>query len=417
MEETINPSAEVLGAPIKHKSVIKRSSKKKIGLPGSFWVPRECVEALICCRATAVQIGAYLTIAKQTDRAGRISTSGVKVLRNRLGLGDKQIHAALDFLRRFQVPGLNLAPLNSNILYSTQDWNYIVDCDTEAYGEERGGFSFLTKAVAQKGKRIRTSWVINNVGTKRYNGVWFNNALVGNNNEDKRLLAEIIDLYNADSIMRLLLLLHHHYDVDMGGVDPAYIRYDYKPLGDPLTVGNHVLQKFKYESRFAEPTKFRQNIHTYILGRDDEFDNDAVSSFLSDALRTLDRLGIVSRVVAVWNKPRVGGESRPLYLLDQKSDYRDIARDKETMLADHIEKVAVKYNMGSSSGNHGFYDTYTVITPLGVSPTVVQLYKPTYIVEYRNNLRVRSAQQQRERNADIVKSHLLELVRTISDNQ
>jgi len=302
-----------------------------------------------------------------------------------------------------------MAPLNNNLLYTAEDWNYIVDSDTEHYGPEKVGFSCQTKTVKQKGKLIRNSWVINNVASKRFNGVWFNSALVGRNNEDERLLADIIDQYNSDSIMRFLLMLHHHYDVDMGGVDPAYVRYDYIPLGDPLTVGTYVFHKFKYDSRYAEPTKFRKNIHTYVLGREDAYDSDAVSSFLSDAFTTLDRLGLVSRLVAVWNRPHVGGESRPLYLLDQKSDFRHLPRDKETMMADHIEKIAVKYDMGSSTGNHGFTDTYTVITPLGVTPTVVQLYKPTYVVEYRNNQRVRLAQQVRERNAANMKRHLQEL--------
>lgn len=409
MEETTEPYAKEVGAPVKGKSVIKRCREQKLGLPGSFWIPRESVETLLMSRATAVQIGVYLVIAKQTDRAGRISTSGVKTLRNRLCIGDKQIHTALDWLTRIQVPGLNMVPPNNSLLYTVQDWNYLVDNDTEIYGPEKQGFSSLTRAAEQKGKRIRNSWVVNNVGTNSFNGVWFNSALVGKNNEAVRLLADIIDLYNADSIMRLLLLLHHHYDVDMGGVDPAYVRYEYKPLGEPLSVGKFALQKFKFDVRIAEPTRFAKNVHTYVLGRDDDYDNAAVMSFLSDAFTTLDRLGLISRLVAVWNKPQVGGDSRPLYLLDQKSDFRDLPRDKETMLADHIEKVAVKYNMSASKGNHGFYDTYTVITPVGVIPTVVQMYKPTYVVEYPDNKRVRLAQQQREHNAAKVKGHLLEL--------
>jgi|GEM_PF-2643550 len=78
MEEKIDPYAKVVGAPVKSKSAVKRSRTKKVGLPGSFWIPRESVETLLMCRATAVQIGVYLVIAKQTDRAGRISTTGVR---------------------------------------------------------------------------------------------------------------------------------------------------------------------------------------------------------------------------------------------------------------------------------------------------------------------------------------------------
>lgn len=411
--------AELEASTLKVKKVIARlnsvgdskpqSSKlKKEKSPSSFWIPRESVEALLRHRASAVQIGVYLVIAKHTDKFGRISRTGTTALRNRLGLGDKQIHSALEYLQSIPVKFRRGTEDRNKLIYDSSTWNDLVTQDTECLDEYNLGFRGLPLAVFIKSKRVRNCWVINNVGSNSYTGIWFDSALICNSRDVNRPLADIIRLHNSDSIMRFLLLMHYYYDLDIGGIPPLRIRGTYNLL-DTKQVGNYIFSRFKYDKRVMEQ-EVVDIIHSTILGNKAEHNAPETIAFIKDALETLDRLGLISRVVIAWSKDPLSADSVPLYLLDQKSDFRQIPRNKAIMMADQIEKVAHNYGMGSSKGNKGFYETYTVVTSVGISPTVVQVFKPTHVVSYRSNPRVRKALQGYELNALSLKKTLIDYI-------
>lgn len=360
----------------------KPSTRKPIveKRPSSFWIPRESVEALLRQRASAVQIGAYLTIAKHTDKFGRISTTGTTALRNRLGLGDKQIHAALGVLQGVSADFKRGSKGRNRLIYDAATWNELVTLDSEDVDADHPGFALLSLATFYKSKRVRNCWVINNVGTDRHTGIWFNSTLIGKNSDKVKPLADIIRLHNSDSIMRFLLLMHYNYDLDIGGIDPFHIRGAYEQI-ESKQVEGYIFRKYKY-SRGVASEKIMRTIHSYVMGLDTEYKEAPVHEFMENALETLDRLGLISRIVMGWSKEYVGGDSVPLYQLDQKSKFRQISRDKSVMMADQIEKVAHNFGMRSSKGNKGFYDTYTIVTPAGISPSVVHIYKPTHAVHH-----------------------------------
>jgi hypothetical protein len=384
------------------------SKLKKEKLPSSFWIPRESAEALLRNRASAVQIGVYLVIAKHTDKSGRVSTTGTSALRNRLGLGDKQIHAALEYLQNIRVSFVKGTEGRNNLIYNSATWNDLVAHDTENFDEYNPGFAALPIAVFFKSKRVRNCWVVNNVGSDRYTGIWFDSGLIGNNKDECKPLSDIIRLHNSDSIMRFLLMMHYYYDLDVGGIHPKHIRGSYT-LQTSKQEGDYLFYRFKFDRRDIDLT-VKNNVYSSALGNDTVYDESETDAFLESALKTLDRLGLISRIVMAWSKADLSADSVPLYQLDQKSDFHQIPRNKAIMMADHIEKVAHNFGIGSSKGNNGFYDTYTVVTPTGISPTVVQVYKPTHVVSYRSNRRVRQALQQYEHNALSLRRVLIDIM-------
>ncbi len=71
---------------------------------GSFWVSRESIQALLKHRASAVQIGAYLVLARHTDAHGKFSSAGRTAIRNALGVGDAMADRALEALCYVAIP-------------------------------------------------------------------------------------------------------------------------------------------------------------------------------------------------------------------------------------------------------------------------------------------------------------------------
>ncbi len=156
---------------------------------GSLRIPEEALDFLIKNRATAFQIGAYLTLARFTDESGKFSTAGYEAIyrytaacpgdSQKPGKGRQLVEELLKMgnqtsplpsatqespAKRKGPKNANPAPpppLPSKLVYTPDDWHRQTG---EAIPETPN-------------KLFPVNWILNDFGGEKW--VWFPNELVG----------------------------------------------------------------------------------------------------------------------------------------------------------------------------------------------------------------------------------------------
>ena len=98
----------------KETGAIKYAPKGK----GSFWISKQAIEMLLDARATALEISAYLVLAKHTDSSGKFSTSGLKSIHKATGVSHPVIQRAVDRLMQMTI-GKGKEP---RLIYKADEW-------------------------------------------------------------------------------------------------------------------------------------------------------------------------------------------------------------------------------------------------------------------------------------------------------
>lgn len=191
------------------------------GAPGSFAIPRAAVGALLREGATALEICAYLVLARFSDRSGRYSTASVNAISRYTGSNKTvggSIARAIDRLQRIR--GFGSEQVTEVKDQSTRSVHKVVPRAPIVVSREAWPKPDDVRAADGPTERSSVRFVLPDFDEEPSERVWLSNAIVdGIGRFDRPLRA----LKNAgDEAARLLLVLYLNNDMYVwGGVDPT----------------------------------------------------------------------------------------------------------------------------------------------------------------------------------------------------
>ncbi len=346
---------------------------------GSFWASRTAIQALLELRASAMQIGAYLVLARYTDAHGKFSSAGRTAIRNALGVGDAMADRALEALQRMTthgqiVPGdPGKSKLKSRLLYMPAQWKAI---HREAIPE-------------RPTERAKVRWVLNDSRAVMRDRVWFSNELVDGFGRFRQPLKRL--KRHKDVAARLLLRLYEQNDMEQfGGVSPCpnvFVRYDMVAIGP---IGRSGLELWLGHSGEQRAYGACQES---VLGPhlpDDEDDKQQDVRPFWRALEALKSSGFIYEVVTVMDGKENDPDAQPIYTLNTRSKHGYKPKGEEGLAGD-MARVAgrIGYPVTDSMGR--FYGKYAAVVPVGMRPHIIGIYRLRFRVSNPKNHTVKSA--------------------------
>ena len=146
---------------------VEKSKSNEKG-KGSFWITKKAIKTLLAHKATAMQINAYLVMAKHTNEGGKFSTSGIKAIHTATGVSHPVIEKAVDVLTRMVLvndKGELVKPVKGvyqHLVYTAEDW-------TKVTGEVIPDAPF---------ERASVRYVLDDFNAEPDDKVWISNELV-----------------------------------------------------------------------------------------------------------------------------------------------------------------------------------------------------------------------------------------------
>lgn len=352
----------------------EKKTKGEKGRGGSFCVPRAAIDVLIRQKASALEICAYLCLARFTDETGAFSTARYSAIRRYTGSNmakggaiDKAMQKLINRVSDIPFPGQEQGHCMP-LVYQRADWEDWAGVPVKDVDSPRG----------------RCSYVLETFGEDLSERVWFGNNLVsGVESFDAPLCA----LKNAgDMAARLLLVLYANNNMPQwGGVDPflsgsPFVAYELREKGDKCRGGFSL-------SRWDRSTTVG------VVG--EIFERNAKAYFA--ALDALTSAGFVYEVVIAFNRdpeirelkdgekylhPAMGCE--PLYELDARSRHGYKPKGEQG-LAWATAKTAGELGRPVADARGEFSDTYAAIVPDGFGITVAGIYRLRFRVTNRKS--------------------------------
>lgn len=354
----------------KETGEIKQAPKGK----GSFWISKKAIAQLIADKATAMEIGAYLVLAKHTDESGQFSTAGVQAVYRATGVGHAVAQRAID--RLCQVKGPQTTKGKSKAV-----WNLVYPAGT---------WASLTGLDLPHGpiKAAQVRWVLNDYGAGPEDRVWISNELIDGHGKFTQPLKRLKRC--GDVAARLLLVCYQQSSLEqMGGINPL-------PNGFAYTY---------------DMSKVKRNVHGYdlwhgvgksvtgwgaatVLGvskfsNDDDEKEDQIAPYWQ-AIESLDSAGFVYQVVTVMDAEAGHEEAQAIYELDTKSrhGYKPIG---EHGLGGATARLSHHLGNPVADANGRLYGRYAAIVPAGVQPHITGIYRLRFRVANPKNHGVKGA--------------------------
>lgn len=347
----------------KETGEIKQAPRGK----GSFWISRKALEVLLENKATAMQINAYLVLAKHTDEGGRYSTAGVTAIRKATGVSQDVCDRAVQQLMQMKSANAKgKAP--SQLLYSAEDWS-------KATGEQIPPAPF---------ERAKVRHVLNDFGAEAADRVWFGNELVSGHGKFTQPLKRL--KMCGDVAARLLLSAYSYNNLEQyGGVSPRFIYEAYDMTNTRKTVANYDL--WHGEKKDDRPHSYG-DVMPPVLGiknlpsKEDER-SDAMRPFW-DAIKSLDKAGFIYEMVTVMDREAGNADAQVIYELDTKSRHGYKPKGEEGV-AGITAKLSGYLDHPVTDGMGRFYGRYAAIVPAGVVPHVVGIWRIRFRVANNKN--------------------------------
>jgi hypothetical protein len=361
----------------------------------SFCIPRAAIDALLKAQASALQVCAYLVLARFTDGTGIYSPASVKAISVRTGTGKKLVEKALETLSTIYA-GATPIVIDRAAWIKRQPDQVLPDGPTE---------------------RGQVRYVLPDLGEPPESRVWIGASLVDGIGTFKRPL---FGLKNAGSeAARMLLALYAINDMEAwGGADPRlgpWQRYEPDEAerdGINLNRGARLIRA-KRQGPVGNGEFFRR---VWQPSKGEWWGaHDAAGDPCWRALEALESMGLIYEMVTVLNrnpKPAkfAGGEAygeirddaEPLYELDCRSRHGYKPVDEEG-LAGLTAKTAGQFNRPVTAqgefvrdgdetvyvGSGSFDGTYAALVPVGSGAMVVGIYRPRFRIANGKNAGVR----------------------------
>jgi len=336
---------------------------------GSFWIVKTAMEILIKNKATAMQICAYLVLARFTDAEGKFSTSGLKAIKKAIGISDAAARKAIDELKKMTVPCGTRS--KSRLIYYPEEWKKLMKEDIPKRPTERS----------------RVRWVLNNFQNKVGDRIWFSNNLVDGY---KRFAQPLKRLKRCGNVAaRLLLLLYEQNDMEQyTGVKPYLNVYANYHMSKINTVGNYDL----WHAKRDEDTAYAYIASNAVNGQKvaEFWKNGEHREAFWSAFHSLNSGGFIYEVVTVMDGKVDNEEAQPIYILDTKSKHGYKPQGEDGLGGDTARLSGeMGYPVADSTGR--LYGKYAVIVPQGIIPSVVGIYRMRFRVTNPKNYTVKSS--------------------------
>lgn len=334
---------------------------------GSFWISRQSIEILLDAKATALQIAAYLVMAKHTDEGGRFTTSGIKAIHKATGVSHGVIQEAVDRLSQMTVSGKVKEPA---LIYKADEWQK------------------LTKTVLPPApfERAEVRYVVNDYKAKPEDKVWISNELVTGYGKFTQPLKKL--KMCGDVAARLLLISYRESNLEQyGGINPRAFNHSYKMSKV------RELNGYDIWHGVAEHTSSYADIMLKVLGLKD-FSKDADEAEAKEklfwaALEGLDKAGFIYQMVSVMDREAGNPEAQVIYELDAKSKHGYKPAGEEG-LGGETARLSNIYGNPVTDSMGRFYGRYAAIVPAG-EPHIVGIYRLRFRVANSKNHGVATA--------------------------
>jgi len=342
---------------------MKKDSTKKIKGLGSFSIAQKAIDVLLESRATAFQIGAYLTLARFTSADNQFSTASSKAIYNATGASNAKGSTADRLLSEL----CSMSSAGESLVYTADSWR------KKSQKNEIPDISHGLHSVR---------YVLNDFGDEQR--VWFPNSLVDGIGKFTQPLKRLKQL--GDVAARLMLLMYARDNmIEYGGIPPyqnVYNVYETSPI-----IRNYGVSFWR-----AERTTHiaYADIYYPALGLKEVPENPAERGKAMqpfwEAFYALDNQGFINEVITVMDGEPNTPDSRPRYILQTKE--RHGLADDRLDLAGIIDRITKEITGESAADTLGrFNGQYTAITEAGEA-RVVGIYRLRFRVSNKHNFGV-----------------------------
>lgn len=351
------------------------SDSKKVGA-ASFWITKRAIKVLLDHQATATQIGAYLVLARHTDKTGVFSTAGLQAIYTKVGIGQAVAQRAIDAL-----------------------------CDMEL-GEVEGQPMFLVHKALDTmdlphgpGDRSKIRYVLPDLDAPEEERVWIGANLVDGFRTFKQPLKRLKAM--DDDPIRLLMYLYQFESMEeFGGIHPWKAIHQ-SAKTDKRGWGEGFWGFDIFAARLEEYSTYWTAINA-VTGNDPwqgkkepratyDARNDSASNRFWKALHKLERGGFVYRMISVMDRDKDDPDGQVLFELGIKSS-NDLTPPKgEEGLAKPMAVVAAAMNIDVADDLGRIRDGFAVIVPGGFAVYVVGIFRLRFRVSNPNNMGIKGA--------------------------
>ena len=334
---------------------------------GSFWISKQAIEVLLNEKATALEIAAYLVMAKHTNEGGMFTTSGIKAIHKATGVSHPVIQKAVDKLTKMEV---NQRAKEIALLYKADDWQK------------------LTKTVLPPApfERAEVRYVVNDFKAKPEDKVWISNELVTGYGKFTQPLKKL--KMCGDAAARLLLIGYRESNLEQyGGINPAFFRQHYE-MSNVNEQNGYAIWHGKENGHNGGGDWAKAAGYTSRELNDDYLKEEASKVFWK-AVGALDQSGFIYQMVSVMDREASNPEAQVIYELDAKSKHGYKPAGEEG-LAGETARLSNIYGNPVTDSMGRFYGRYAAIVPAG-EPHIVGIYRLRFRVSNSKNHGVASA--------------------------
>jgi len=344
---------------------VKLSKKGK----GSFWITKKAIKTLLAHKATAMQINAYLVLAKHTNEGGKLSTSGIKAIHTATGASHPVIEKAVGLLTKMVLVNDNgevVNPVNGSyryLVYTAEGW-------TKATGEVIPDAPF---------ERASVRYVLDDFDAEPEDRVWISNELVTGIGKFTQPLKKI--KMCGDVASRLLLICYRENNLEQfGGVSPRAF-YEYYEVSNEGSFHGFAIWHGNHKNTSAKLNVMSEALGIKINGETKE----EINKPFWMAIESLASVGFIYQMVSVMDSETGNNESQVIYELDAKTKhgYKPVG---EEGLGGRTARISGKLSFPVTDSMGRFYSKYASILPEGIPCYMVGIYRLRFrVVNIKNH--------------------------------
>lgn len=360
--------------------------QKKHNRTGSFSVPRHSIQVLLNQKATAWQIGAFLTLARHTNSENKYSTASLKAIYKATGASNNTGGTASRIVDELlQMRCVSKRHKCAFLIYRPDEWHK----QTKE----------VIPVVPHELHKIR--FVLNQFDSD--DRVWFPVSLIDGVGKFSQPLKALKQC--GDVAARLLLLFYANNNMsEFGGVPPYPNAYRTFKLAYQQTINGFGF----WEATKGDVSAFQQLSLSALGLKSFSKDADQKTAQLKpfwDALTSLESRGFIDEIITVMDDSPDKQDSRPIYILSTRSKHSDPDISLDAAATDDrlFEKVTGS-KCADSLGR--FRDSFPVVTRAGIQPYVAGIYRLKFRISNNRNAGVTSswvriATEAREHQSDM----------------
>lgn len=354
---------EALGIPTEAPAQEKKR-KKDSKDSGSFRIPNKALDILIDCKATAWQIGAYLTLARYTESTGKFTTASNKAICKNTGASSGS--AKRPGKARELVQWLT----EKKLIYTPEAWHN----------------KTKEKIPEIPHKLYPITFVLDDFKSKDTEWVWFPNTLVDGHGKFTQPLKRLKQC--GDIVARTLLLMYSMDDMEQyGGVSPVKAVYKSYEMQHHATTHDFAFWEADAQASLAWEFFYIPALGLKVFSENKKKQEEEIKPFW-DALRTLESRGFIYEVVTVMDGEANSQDARPIYELKIRARHGE-TNPAEQGFADRINKIFENIGItGIADAAGRFNGKYPVLSRAGIKPYVTGIYRLRFRVSNPKNYSV-----------------------------